>query len=57
MDGLSVWDGNLDKVRTTALQQLSQLPYALSVGMHEVPRESLGSNESDDTSRPTVQHS
>jgi histone deacetylase 1/2 len=42
MDDLNVRDGSLDKVRATALQQLSQLPCAPSVGMHEVPRESLG---------------
>jgi len=42
MDDLNVRDGSLEKVRLTALQQLSQLPCAPSIGMHEVPRESLG---------------
>lgn len=30
--------------RTKALEQLSQLAHAPSVGMHEVPRESLGAH-------------
>jgi histone deacetylase 1/2 len=42
MDDLNVRDGSLDKVRLTALQQLAQLPCAPSVGMQEVPKESLG---------------
>ncbi|KIJ13314.1 hypothetical protein PAXINDRAFT_170594 [Paxillus involutus ATCC 200175] len=42
MDDLNVKDGSLDKVRINALHQLAQLPCAPSVGMHDVPRESLG---------------
>lgn len=42
MDDLNVKDGSLDKVRFNALHQLAQLPCAPSVGMHDVPRESLG---------------
>ncbi|KAJ6579384.1 histone deacetylase RPD3 [Mycena sp. CBHHK59/15] len=45
MEDLNVRDGVLDKVRERALQQLQQLGSmgAPSVGMHDVPRESLGS--------------
>ncbi|GLB34288.1 putative histone deacetylase [Lyophyllum shimeji] len=42
MDDLNVKDGSLDKVRTTALEQLQELEAAPSVGMHDVPRESVG---------------
>lgn len=42
MDDLNVKDGSLDKVRYNALQQLSEIPCAPSVGMHDVPRESVG---------------
>ncbi|KAH7922563.1 histone deacetylase [Leucogyrophana mollusca] len=42
MEDLNVKDGSLDKVRATALQQLSQIPCAPSVGMHDVPRQSVG---------------
>ncbi|EGO20458.1 hypothetical protein SERLADRAFT_452574 [Serpula lacrymans var. lacrymans S7.9] len=42
MEDLNVRDGSLDKVRTTALEQLGALPGPPSVGMHDVPRESLG---------------
>ena len=42
MDDLNVKDGSLDKVRFNALHQLAQLPCAPSVGMHDVPHESLG---------------
>lgn len=42
MDDLNVKDGSLDKVRFNALQQLSEIPCVPSVGMHDVPRESLG---------------
>ncbi|KAG6836392.1 hypothetical protein H0H93_008537 [Arthromyces matolae] len=41
MDDLNVVDGLLDKVRTSALQQLQELPGAPSVGLQDVPRESL----------------
>ena len=37
------WNGNeLGNDRITALEQLSQLPGAPSVGMHDVPRQSVG---------------
>ncbi|KAG6917569.1 hypothetical protein DXG01_002038 [Tephrocybe rancida] len=42
MEDLNVTDGLLDKVRTTALQQLQELAGAPSVGMHDVPRQSIG---------------
>ncbi|KNZ72672.1 Histone deacetylase clr6, partial [Termitomyces sp. J132] len=42
MEDLNVVDGLLDKVRTTALQQLQELTGAPSVGMHDVPRQSIG---------------
>ncbi|KAG6820925.1 hypothetical protein H0H93_009699 [Arthromyces matolae] len=42
MDDLNVKDGSLDKVRTTALEQLAQLNPAPSVGLQDVPRESVG---------------
>lgn len=42
MDDLNVKDGSLEKVRTTALEQLQELSHAPSVGIHETPRESLG---------------
>ncbi|KAG6828309.1 hypothetical protein H0H92_008424 [Tricholoma furcatifolium] len=42
MEDLNMVDGLLDKVRTTALQQLQELPGAPSVGMHDVPRHSIG---------------
>ncbi|KAI6017011.1 hypothetical protein PISMIDRAFT_687846 [Pisolithus microcarpus 441] len=42
MDDLNVKDGSLDKVRYNALQQLSDIPCAPSVGMHDVPSESVG---------------
>ncbi|KAG5653375.1 hypothetical protein H0H81_000876 [Sphagnurus paluster] len=41
MEDLNVKDGSLDKVRITALEQLQELISAPSVGMHDVPRESL----------------
>ncbi|GLB34298.1 putative histone deacetylase [Lyophyllum shimeji] len=42
MDDLNNKDGLLDKIRETALQQLQELAHAPSVGMHDVPRESIG---------------
>ncbi|EGO02405.1 hypothetical protein SERLA73DRAFT_178334 [Serpula lacrymans var. lacrymans S7.3] len=42
MEDYNVRDGALDKVRTTALEQLSELAGPPSVGMHDVPRQSLG---------------
>ena len=37
------WNGTeLENDRITALEQLSQLPGAPSVGMHDVPRQSVG---------------
>ncbi|KAG6879027.1 hypothetical protein C0992_005777, partial [Termitomyces sp. T32_za158] len=42
MEDLNAVDGVLDRVRTTALQQLQQLPGAPSVGMHDVPRQGIG---------------
>ncbi|KAF5388392.1 hypothetical protein D9615_000867 [Tricholomella constricta] len=42
MEDLNVRDGLLDKIRITALQQLQELAPAPSVGMHDVPRESIG---------------
>ncbi|KAG6841214.1 hypothetical protein C0991_000660 [Blastosporella zonata] len=44
MEDLNITDGLLDKVRTTALQQLQELPGAPSVGMHDVPRQSIGAH-------------
>ncbi|KAJ7138165.1 hypothetical protein C8R44DRAFT_661231 [Mycena epipterygia] len=44
MEDLNMRDGTLDKVRERALEQLQQLGSkgAPSVGMHDVPRESVG---------------
>ncbi|TFK43975.1 histone deacetylase RPD3 [Crucibulum laeve] len=42
MDDLNIKDGSLEKVRVNALEQLQNLPSAPSVGMHDVPRESVG---------------
>lgn len=42
MDDVNVRDGSLQQVRETILKQLSELQPAPSVGMHEVPGESLG---------------
>ncbi|KAJ7511703.1 histone deacetylase [Mycena galericulata] len=44
MDDLNAKDGSLDVVRQKALEQLSELNAAPSVGMHDVPRESLGTH-------------
>ena len=50
------WNGiELENDRITALEQLSQLPGAPSVGMHDVPRqgvgEHLGFGKDDDLGR------
>ncbi|PFH47132.1 hypothetical protein AMATHDRAFT_68389 [Amanita thiersii Skay4041] len=42
MDDVNVKDGSLEKVRITALEQLQGLIHAPSVGMHDVPRQSVG---------------
>jgi len=42
MDDLNIKDGSLEKVRTTALEQLQSLIHAPSVGMHDVPRDAVG---------------
>ncbi|KAI0831124.1 histone deacetylase RPD3 [Trametes gibbosa] len=42
MDDLNMRDGSLDRVRETALRYLSQLRPAPSVGLQDVPRESIG---------------
>ncbi|KAH9949034.1 histone deacetylase RPD3 [Amylocystis lapponica] len=42
MDDLNVTDGSLDRIRMTALQHLSELQPAPSVGLQDVPRESVG---------------
>lgn len=42
MDDLNVKEGSLDMIRITALKQLAELEAAPSVGMHDVPRESVG---------------
>ncbi|KIM77297.1 hypothetical protein PILCRDRAFT_825460 [Piloderma croceum F 1598] len=39
---INVKDGSLNLVRETALKQLAELQPAPSVGMHDVPRESVG---------------
>ncbi|KAH9965753.1 histone deacetylase [Russula dissimulans] len=42
MEDTNLKDGSLDRVREAALQQLSELQAAPSVGLHDVPRESVG---------------
>ncbi|KAH9854056.1 histone deacetylase RPD3 [Lenzites betulinus] len=42
MDDMNMRDGSLDRVRETALRYLSQLRPAPSVGLQDVPRESIG---------------
>ncbi|KAJ7696813.1 hypothetical protein B0H17DRAFT_1053148 [Mycena rosella] len=44
MDDLNVKDGSLEIVRQKALEQLSELNAAPSVGMQDVPRESVGTH-------------
>ncbi|OCH90011.1 histone deacetylase [Obba rivulosa] len=63
MDDLNVKDGSLDAVRSTVLQQLSELQPAPSVGLHDVPRQSLGSHlgftreeKTDDLDESLAQH-
>ncbi|KAI0265212.1 hypothetical protein BC834DRAFT_880589 [Gloeopeniophorella convolvens] len=56
MEDMNLKDGSLDRVRETALQQLSELQAAPSVGLHDVPRESVGQHlglttDEDSTSR------
>ncbi|EMD33755.1 hypothetical protein CERSUDRAFT_142079 [Gelatoporia subvermispora B] len=65
MDDLNVKDGSLEKVKTAVLRNLSELQHAPSVGLHDVPRESLGahlgltrrSDEADDLDKRLAQHS
>ncbi|TFY55262.1 hypothetical protein EVJ58_g8361 [Rhodofomes roseus] len=42
MEDMNVKDGSLDEVRRRVLEQLSELQPAPSVGMQDVPKESLG---------------
>jgi len=42
MEDLNPKDGYLDSIQEQVLKQLKLLPFAPSVGMHEVPRQSLG---------------
>ncbi|KAL0064028.1 hypothetical protein AAF712_009096 [Marasmius tenuissimus] len=54
MEDLNVKDGSLEKVKEVAMEQLRELECAPSVGMHDVPRESLGRHlglETEDESR------
>ncbi|KAK7043742.1 hypothetical protein VNI00_008354 [Paramarasmius palmivorus] len=44
MDDMNTKDGYLDHVRTQVLKQLSALPCAPSVGLHDVPSESVGTH-------------
>ncbi|KAL0950319.1 hypothetical protein HGRIS_010294 [Hohenbuehelia grisea] len=63
MEDLNVKDGSLEKVRITALEQLRDLATP-SVGMHDVPAESLGHHlgitgeerDRDDLDRRLAQH-
>ncbi|KAK0234798.1 hypothetical protein EDD85DRAFT_955671 [Armillaria nabsnona] len=41
MEDMNVKDGSLEQVRINALEHLRELNSAPSVGMHDVPRESL----------------
>ncbi|KAJ8517772.1 hypothetical protein ONZ45_g5102 [Pleurotus djamor] len=61
MEDCNVKDGSLEKVRTTALAQLQALACAPSVGMHDVPSESVGqhlglSKDEDDLDKQLAQH-
>ncbi|KAH7906117.1 hypothetical protein BJ138DRAFT_1072084 [Hygrophoropsis aurantiaca] len=67
MEDLNVRDGSLDKVRRTALQQLAQIGGPPSVGMHDVPRQSVGrhlglgdqdeeGDQADELDRKLAQH-
>ncbi|KAI0336353.1 histone deacetylase RPD3 [Cubamyces sp. BRFM 1775] len=42
MDDMNLKDGSLDRIRETALRYLSELRPAPSVGLQDVPRESVG---------------
>ncbi|OSD02902.1 histone deacetylase RPD3 [Trametes coccinea BRFM310] len=42
MEDMNIRDGSLDRIRETALRYLSELRPAPSVGLQDVPRESLG---------------
>ncbi|KAI0053789.1 hypothetical protein FA95DRAFT_1508429 [Auriscalpium vulgare] len=42
MEDMNVKDRSLERVRDLALQQISELQSAPSVGLHDVPRESVG---------------
>ncbi|KAG6845536.1 hypothetical protein H0H87_007780 [Tephrocybe sp. NHM501043] len=52
MEDLNVKDGSLDTVRITALEHLSELIPAPSVGMHDVPRESVSHHLGLDDDEP-----
>ncbi|KAJ7582480.1 histone deacetylase RPD3 [Mycena floridula] len=62
MEDLNVKDHYLDRVRTQALAQLSDIIPVPSVGLHDVPRESLGKHlgfadvAQDDLDRRLAQH-
>ncbi|KAF4575430.1 hypothetical protein EYR40_004831 [Pleurotus pulmonarius] len=61
MDDCNVKDGSLEKVRVTALEQLQGLPCAPSVGMQDVPSESVGEHlglrkEEDELDKKLAQH-
>lgn len=53
MDELNVKDRSSDRVRDNALQQLSWVPCASSVGVYDVPRKSVGKHlgSEDDADR------
>ncbi|ESK87524.1 histone deacetylase 1 [Moniliophthora roreri MCA 2997] len=44
MDDMNTKDGYLDHIRTQVLKQLIELPCAPSVGLHDVPSESIGTH-------------
>ncbi|ESK86297.1 histone deacetylase rpd3 [Moniliophthora roreri MCA 2997] len=44
MEDLNVKDGSIDRIRTTALEQLRELQGAPSVALQDTPRESLGAH-------------
>ncbi|KAI0796411.1 histone deacetylase RPD3 [Irpex lacteus] len=64
MDDLNVKDGSLDKIRETALRHLSELRHAPSVGLQDVPSESVGEHlgfssreiQTDDLDEKLAQH-
>ncbi|KZT06549.1 histone deacetylase [Laetiporus sulphureus 93-53] len=67
MTDMNLQDGYLDHLRASVLQHLSELQPAPSVGLHDVPRESLGehlgfskgedSDEADELDEELAQHS